>query len=134
VRNKGSYGGMYTQCGLKVLGLTISKIEDTRLFFLIQNKLFWHIYRLLRRRTVSEKLPKIPLFGPSLIHQLRFYGSQQHLQSGVILTLFLAWGTENSLADLKLESTGCIFLNITHDFHVTAICRNPQNSSNRFSH
>jgi hypothetical protein len=27
------------------------------------------------RRTVSEKLPKIPLLGPSLIHQLRLLGS-----------------------------------------------------------
>jgi hypothetical protein len=32
----------------------------------------------LRGRTVSEKLLKIPLFGPSLIQQLRLLGSQQH--------------------------------------------------------
>ena len=57
--------------------------EDT---FFIQNKLHWHIYRLLRGRAVSEKLPKIPLFGPSLIHQLRLLGSQRHPQSGVLLT------------------------------------------------
>ena len=31
--------------------------------FFIQNKLRLHIYRLLCGRTVSEKLPKIPLFG-----------------------------------------------------------------------
>jgi hypothetical protein len=51
----------------------------------------------LRGRTVSEKLPKLPLFGPSLIHQLRLPGSQQHPQSGVLLTSFSTWGTENSL-------------------------------------
>ena len=68
--------------------------------FFIQYKLQWHIYiyiyiymhthththRLLRGRTVSEELPKIPLFGPSLIHQLRLLGSQQHPPSGVLLT------------------------------------------------
>jgi hypothetical protein len=60
--------------------------EDTTFF--IQNKLLWHIYRLLRGRTVSEKLPKIPLFRLSLIHQLWLLGSQQHPQSGVLLTSF----------------------------------------------
>jgi hypothetical protein len=62
----------------------------------------------LRGRTVSEKLPKIPLFGPSLIHQLRFLGSQQHPPSGVLLTSFSTWGTENSLAEINLENTGVI--------------------------
>jgi hypothetical protein len=65
-----------------------------------------YICRLLRGRTVSEKLPKIPLFGPSLIHQLRLLVSQQHPQSGVLLTSFSTWGTENSLAEINLESTG----------------------------
>jgi hypothetical protein len=55
-------------------------------------------------RTVYEKLPKIPLFGPSLIHQLWLLGSQQHLQSGVLLTSFSTWGTKNSLAEINLES------------------------------
>ena len=32
-------------------------------YFLIQNKLRWRIYRLLRGRTVSAKLPKLPLLG-----------------------------------------------------------------------
>jgi hypothetical protein len=50
------------------------------------------MYRLLRGRTVAEKLPKIPLFGPSLIHQLQLLVSQQHPQSGVLLTSFSAWG------------------------------------------
>jgi hypothetical protein len=98
--------------------------------FLIQNKLHWHIYRLLIGRTVPEKLPKIPFFGPSLIHQLRLLGSQQHPQIGVLFTSFSTWGTENSLVEINLESTGCIFLKITHDVHATAICRNPHNSSN----
>jgi hypothetical protein len=63
---------------------------------------------LLRRRTVSEKVPKIPLFGRYLIHQLWLLGSQQHPQSGVLLTSFSTWGTENSLAEINLESTGVI--------------------------
>jgi hypothetical protein len=58
----------------------------------------------LRGRTVSEKLPKIPLFGPFLIHQLQLRGSQQHPQSEVFLTSFANWGTENSLAEMNLES------------------------------
>jgi hypothetical protein len=74
--------------------------------FLIKNKLQWLIYRLLRYRTFSEKLPKIPLFGASLNHQLRLLGSQQHPQSGVLLTSLSTWGTENSLAGINLESTG----------------------------
>jgi len=88
---------IHTQCGPNVLGLMFLKIEDARgrhiAFFLTQNKLHWHIYRLLRGRKVSEKLPEIPLFGPSLIHQLRLLGSQQHPQSGVLLTSFSTWGT-----------------------------------------
>jgi hypothetical protein len=56
----------------------------------------------LRGHAVSEQLPKIPVFGPSLIHQLRLLGSQQHPQIGIILTSFSTWGTENSLADCQL--------------------------------
>jgi hypothetical protein len=56
--------------------------------------------------TVSEKLPKTPLFGLSLIHQLWLLGSQQHPQSGVLVTSFSTWGTENSLAEINLESMG----------------------------
>jgi hypothetical protein len=59
----------------------------------------------LRGRTVSEKLPKIHLFGPSLINRLRLLGFQQHPQSGVPLTSFSARGTENSLAEILLENT-----------------------------
>jgi len=55
-------------------------------FSFIQNKLHWHIYRFLHGCTVSKKLLKIPLFGPSLIHQLWLLGSQHRLQSGVLLT------------------------------------------------
>ena len=75
-------------------------------FYIIQNKLHWHTYRLLRDRTVSEKLPKSPPFGPSVIHQLRLLGSQQHPQCGVFLTSFSTWRTENSLAEINLENTG----------------------------
>jgi hypothetical protein len=57
------------------------------------------------RSYISEKLPKIPLFGPSLIHQLWLTGSQQHPQSGVLLTSFSTWGTEYRLAEKNLEST-----------------------------
>jgi len=82
-------------------------MRKTYLHF-IQNKIHWHIYRFLRSHTVSEKLLKIPLFGPSLIHQLWLLGSQQHMQSGVLLTSFSTWGTENSLSEINLESTkGC---------------------------
>jgi len=62
----------------------------------------------LRGHTVSEKLPKIPLFGLSLIHQLRLLGSQQHPPSGVLLTSLSTWETDNSLAEINLESTGVI--------------------------
>jgi hypothetical protein len=55
--------------------------------------------------TVSEKLLKVPLFGPSLIHQLRLVRSKQHLQNGVLLTSFSAWGAENNLAEINLEGT-----------------------------
>jgi hypothetical protein len=71
-----------TQSSPKVLGLIcFQAIEDTwgrhELFFLkIQNKLHWHIYRLLRSHILSEKLLKIPLFGPSFIHQLCLLRSQ----------------------------------------------------------
>ena len=97
------------QCGPEVLGLICLKIEDTRgrnvPFSKNQNKLHWHIYRLLRGRTVSEKLPEILLFRPSLIHQLRLLRSQQHPQSGELLTTFSTWATENSLAEINLEGT-----------------------------
>ena len=66
------------------------------------------MHRLLHSGTVPEKLPKTPLFGPSLIHQLLLLGSQQHPQSGVLLTSFSTWGRENSLAEINLESTGVI--------------------------
>jgi hypothetical protein len=42
----------------------------------------------------------------TLIHQLRFLGSQQHPSSGVLLTSYSTWETENCLAKLDLESTG----------------------------
>jgi len=63
------------------------------------------VYRLLHSGKVSEKLPKTPLSGPSLIHQLRLLGSQQHPPSVDLLTYFSIWGTENSLAEINLEST-----------------------------
>jgi hypothetical protein len=62
--------------------------------------------QVLRCRIVSEKLPKIPLFGPSLIHQLRRLGSQQHPEIGALLTSFLTWGSENNLAEKYLDITG----------------------------
>jgi len=80
-------------------------MRKTHTIFLIQNNLHWHIYRPLRGRTVSEKLPKIPLFVFCLIHRLLLLGSQQHPQRGVLLTSFSTWGTENSLAEINLEST-----------------------------
>jgi hypothetical protein len=99
---------MYTVWS-KVLGLIFLKIEDTRgrhIPIFHSNKLHWHIYRLLCCRTISENLPKIPLFGPSFIHQLRLLGSQQHLQSGVLLTQLFNLGTDNSLVEINLEWGG----------------------------
>jgi len=58
--------------------------------------------------TVSVKLPKIPLFRPFLIHQLRLLGSQQHPQSGVLLTAFSNRGTENSLEETIWRIWGVI--------------------------
>jgi len=55
----------------------------------------WHNIQTLCGRTFSEKLPKIPLFGPSLIHNLR-----------LLVTSFSTCGTENSLAEINLEITG----------------------------
>jgi len=80
-------------------------VGKTHTFLFIQNKLHWHIYRLLCLCTVSEELLKIPLFGPSLIHELQLLGTQQHPWSGVLLTSFSTW-TEISLAEINLESTG----------------------------
>ena len=68
--------------------------------------IYTHTHRLLRGRTVSVKLPKIPLFGPSSIYRLRLLGSQQRPQSGVLFTSFSTWRTENSLVEINLESTG----------------------------
>jgi hypothetical protein len=62
----------------------------------------------LHDRTVSEKLLKIPLFGPSLINELQLLGSQQHPQNGVLSTSFSTWGTENSLVEINLERQGLI--------------------------
>ena len=55
-------------------------MRKTLNYFSIQNKLLLdiYIYRLLRDRTVSENLPKFPVFGTCLIHQLQLPGSQQH--------------------------------------------------------
>jgi hypothetical protein len=54
----------YTQRGTNVLGLIFFKNRREITFF-TQNKLRWYIrvYRLLRGRTIAEKLPKISLFG-----------------------------------------------------------------------
>jgi hypothetical protein len=60
----------------------------------------------LCRRTDSEQLPKNPLFGPSLIRQLRLLGFQQHPQRRVLFTSLSTWGAENSLVEIILESTG----------------------------
>ena len=39
------------------------------------------------------------------MHQLLLLGYKQHPQSGVLLTSFSTWGTENSLAEINLQST-----------------------------
>ena len=96
-------------CCLKVRGLIFflnQSLEENIYLVFIQNELHWHKYRLLRAPTLSEKLQKNPLFGPSLIYQLRLFGPQQHPQSGVLLTSLSTWGTENSLVEINLRSTG----------------------------
>ena len=95
----------YTQCSPKVLGVIFLKIEDN-FFFLILKISSTGICIGFCSCTVSEKQPKIPLFGPSVIHQLWLLGSQQHPHSGVLLNSFSTSGTENSLAEVNLESTG----------------------------
>jgi len=42
-----------------------------------------------------------------LIHRIPPLVSQQHPQTGVLLTSFSTWGTENSLVEINLLSTGC---------------------------
>ena len=80
---------------------------DTRgRHFFIQNKFHCDIYRLLHGRTVSENLPKIPLFRPSLIHQLRLLWSEQYLENGVLLASFSTLEGENSLMEINLYSMG----------------------------
>jgi len=86
----------------------MSKTHEKDSYLFVQNKLHWHIYRLLRSRTVSEKLSKIPRFGFFLNHHLRLLGSQQHPQTGVLLNSFSICGTDNNLAEIDLEITGVI--------------------------
>jgi hypothetical protein len=86
----------------KSLGLILLKIKENFLKFRISSI---GVYAGCCAVAVSEKLPKIPLFGPPLIHQLQLLGSQQHLQRGFFFILFSTWGTEYThLAEIKLES------------------------------
>jgi hypothetical protein len=80
--------------------------EDTYLLFIQIRSIA--IYTGICAFVQSEKLTKILLFGPSLIHQLRLLGSQQHPQIWVLLTSFSTWGTENSPEEINLESTVCV--------------------------
>jgi hypothetical protein len=57
--------------------------------------------------TITARQLKSTFGTKRLIHQLWLLGSQQHPQSRVLLTSFLTWGTENSLAETDLDSTGC---------------------------
>jgi len=52
-----------------------------------------------------KSLRKFPFLYSVLTDRLRLLGSQQHPQSGVLLASFSTWGTENSLAEINLEST-----------------------------
>ena len=64
--------------------------------FFLQSKLHWHLYRLLRGRTLCENLRNI--------YQLRVFGSQQHMKIGVLLTSFSTWSKENNLVEINLAS------------------------------
>jgi hypothetical protein len=57
---------------------------------------------------VSEKLPKIPLFGPSLFPSYGFLDLNNICKYGVLLTSFSTQGTKNSLVEINLKSTGMI--------------------------
>jgi hypothetical protein len=50
--------------------------------------LHWHMYRLLRGCTFLESYRKFLFFDLLLINQLRLLGSEQHLQSRVLLSSF----------------------------------------------
>jgi hypothetical protein len=99
-----------TQCGSKVLGLIFffkSKTNEEDTYFLKFKIGSIGMYTgFCAVVQLQKSCRKIHLFGPSLIHLLRLFGSQQHPQSGVLLTSFSTWGTENSLAEINLESTG----------------------------
>ena len=94
----------YIQCGPKVSGLIFVKIKDTYLFFKFKVSSIVIYTGFCMVVQFLKSCPKF-LFGPSLIHQL-WLGSQQHPQSGVLLTSFSTGGTKNSLAEINLESTG----------------------------
>jgi hypothetical protein len=55
-------------------------MRKTRNFFLFKISSIG-IYTVFCGHTVSENVPKIPLFGPTLIHQLRLLESQKHPQN-----------------------------------------------------
>jgi hypothetical protein len=100
-----------TQCGPKVWGLISLKIEDMRMtytFFLFKISSIGIYTGFCVVVQFLKSWWKFPFFGLSLIHQLWLLRSQQHPQSGVVLTLFSTWGSENSLAEIHLESTGVI--------------------------
>jgi len=98
------------QCGPKVSELIFLKIEDTwgrHVTFLLFKISSIGIYTgFCAVVHFLKSCRKFLFFWPSLIHQLRLLGSQQHPQSWVLLTLFGTWGTENSLAEINMESTG----------------------------
>jgi hypothetical protein len=62
----------------------------------------------LRGSTVSEKLLKIPLFGPSLNHQLRLLGSQQHPRSGTELAVHEKFKLDNRCSNKKAQQLAII--------------------------
>jgi len=99
----------HTQCGPNVFGTDFFKsrrhVRKKNTLVFIQNKLHWHIYRLLRSCTVSEKLPKIPLFWTFFNSSITASWISATSQKWSILTSFLTCGTENGLAEKNMEST-----------------------------
>jgi hypothetical protein len=61
---------------------------------------------VLRGRTFSEKLPKIPLFWTFFNSSVTASWISAASQSRVLLTPFSTLRTENSLAEIKLETVG----------------------------
>ena len=98
-----------THCGPKILGLIFFKSkthEENTYFFKFKIRSTGICTGFCAVVHFLKSCRKFLYFGSSLTHQLQFLGSQQHPQCGVLLTPFSTWGTENSMAEINLETAG----------------------------